>query len=233
MSEKDEEEKQQEKKQEKKEENKKSPQDQNSKGEVEIEFLSPQGKTKKSQKEGEEKKKQVPQGKNKLEKKEKEINKLKKEIEEAKEEQLRQLAEKENLRKRMEREKNDYYQYALSEFIKDLLVVLDNFERALETESKGSEKDFKEGIEMIHKQFKDVLKKQGVRLVETKDKEFDPKVQQALITEESDKVDRKEVSEVMQKGYMLHDRLLRPALVKVAVPKKKDKEEEKKEEKED
>lgn len=224
-----------EKKQEKKEKPQKSSQSQHSpsEGKVEIEYLSPQGEAKKSQKreeEGEDKEKSSKL-KNKLEKKEKELHKLKKELKEAKEEQLRQLAERENLRKRLDREKNEYYQYALSEFIKDLLVVLDNFERALEAQEGG--KDFKEGIEMIYKQYKDVLKKQGVHPVEIEDGEFDPNFQQALITEESEEVEKKEVSEVMQKGYMLHNRLLRPALVKVAVPKKEDKEKEKKEKKED
>jgi len=158
--------------------------------------------------------------KDKLKNRESEIKLLKKENEELKEEYVRKIAEMENLRKRLDREKSEFYQYALSEFLKDLFVVLDNFERALESQNEGNGKSFREGIEMIYKQYLDLLMKQGVTAIEIKEKKFDPHLQQAFITEESEDVEEPVVIEELQKGYTLHNRLLRPALVKVIVPKK-------------
>jgi molecular chaperone GrpE len=150
------------------------------------------------------------------------IEHLKKENEKLKEEYLRQMADKENLRKRLEREKNEYYQYALSEVLNEFLTVLDNFERALKSDDKSDKENFREGIELIHKQFLDILQKQGVEPVEIVNKKFDPHLHQAFITEESKKVKEPEVSEELQKGYKHNDRLLRPSLVKVILPKKED-----------
>ncbi len=158
---------------------------------------------------------------------EEDLEKMKEELEEAreeakkfKEEYLRSAAESENLRKRMEREKNEFYQYALSEILKDFLSVLDNFERALESGDEKNGKSFREGIELIYRQYLDVLKKQGVKPVEIEEKRFDPRLHQAFAGEEAEDVDEPEVSEVLQKGYMIHERLLRPSLVKVKIPKK-------------
>ena len=159
--------------------------------------------------------------KDKLNKLESEIKLLKTENEKLKEEYLRKIAEMENLRKRLEREKSEFYQYALSELLIELFDVLDNLERALETQSKGNGKSFREGIEMIYKQYQDLLMKQGVKPIEIKEKKFDPHLHQAFMTEESEDVEEPEVSEELQKGYTLHNRLLRPALVKVLVPKKR------------
>ena len=126
----------------------------------------------------------------------------------------------ENLRKRLEREKSEFYQYALSDLLEELLVVLDNFERALESESKGDGKSLRDGIEMIYKQYQNLLMKQGLTPIELKGKKFDPHIHQAFMTEESADVKEPEISEETQKGYMLHNRLLRPTLVKVRIPKK-------------
>ena len=158
--------------------------------------------------------------KDKLNKQESEIKLLEIENEKLKEEYLRKIAEMENLRKRLEREKSEFYQYALSELLKELFDVLDNFERALETQTKGNGKNFQEGIEMIYKQYQDLLMKQGVKPIEIKGRKFDPHLHQALMTEESEDVEEPEVAEELQKGYTLHNRLLRPAIVKVIVPKK-------------
>ena len=155
-----------------------------------------------------------------LKKKEAENKDIKNKVEKLKDDLLRQLAEKENLRKRLEREKSDYYDYALSEFLKELLTVLDNFERALESEDEVNGKSFREGVKMIHKQYRDLLMKQGVKPIEIEENKFDPHLHQAFITEESEKVKETVVSEELQRGYMLHNRLLRPSLVKVIVPKK-------------
>ena len=165
--------------------------------------------------------------KNKLKKKEEEIKELKKELEdlnkekeEYKTEYLRQLADKENLRKRLEREKTEFYQHALSEALVDFLSVLDNFERALQSEDLGEQKSFREGVEMIYKQFLSELAKQGVQPIDLSDKKFDPRFHQAFATQESSDVEEAEVGEEFQRGYTLNGRLLRPALVKVIVPKK-------------
>lgn len=182
--------------------------------EVEIEYITDEKK--KSEAEEDE----LKALQNKLKKREVENRNIKNEMEKLKDNLLRQLAEKENLRKRLEREKNDYYDYALSEFLKELLVVLDNFERALRNEDEVNGKSFREGVKMIHKQYQDLLMKQGVKPIEIKENKFDPHLHQAFITEESEEVKEPVVSEELQRGYMLHSRLLRPSLVKVMVPKK-------------
>jgi molecular chaperone GrpE len=126
----------------------------------------------------------------------------------------------ENLRKRFERERADYLQYALGEFLRELLAVLDNFERALKNRDQTDGKTFQEGVDLIYRQYLDLLKKQGVRPIELADRKFDPAVHHAVLTEESDDVKEPEVAEVLQVGYWLQDRLLRPAMVKVLVPRK-------------
>jgi len=153
-------------------------------------------------------------------KKEAEAKVLRQERDELKDKFLRALAEMENLRKRAEREKSEYFQYALAEVLRDLLTVVDSLERALEAEERADGKLFGEGVRMIHRQFLDVLARQGVTpLRQVVGKRFDPELHQALSSEEADDVQEAVVSEELQKGYRLHDRLLRPALVKVKVPR--------------
>lgn len=156
----------------------------------------------------------------KLKKREAEIKVYKKEKDDLRDEFLRKVAEMENLKKRLEREKSEFYQYALFEFLKELLVILDNFKRALESHDRKDSKSFREGIQMIYKQYLNLLIKQGVKPVEIKDKKFDPHLHQAFMAEESEDVEEPEIVEELQGGYTLHDRLLRPALVKVVVPKR-------------
>lgn len=158
--------------------------------------------------------------KEKLKKREAETKSLKNEIGELKDKYLRTLAEMENLKKRVEREKAEFYQYALSEFLKELFVILDNFEMALASQNEGDGKSFREGIELIHKQVLGLLLKQGVTPVEAKGKKFDPSLHQAFITEESEDVSEPVVAEELRKGYTLYSRVLRPTLVKVCIPKK-------------
>lgn len=160
--------------------------------------------------------------KNKLKKKEAEIKALKKEKEELKDKYLRKLAEMENLCKRFERDRSEYQQYALNDFLRELLVVLDNFERALQSRDQSDGKSFQEGVEMIYRQYQDLMKKKGVVPIEISDKKFDPTIHQAVLTEESEAVAEPEVTEELQRGYLLHGRLLRPALVKVLIPKKRE-----------
>ncbi|MFC2161276.1 nucleotide exchange factor GrpE [Acidobacteriota bacterium] len=158
--------------------------------------------------------------KNKLKKNETEIKRLKLEIKDLKEGYLRQMADKENLRKRLEREKTEYYQSALNEILTEFLNVLDNFERALQSETPDTTESFREGVEMIYKMYVSVLNKQGIQLIDIKNTKFDPRFHQAFSTEESSDVSEPMVGEEYQKGYTLHGRLFRPSLVKVVVPKK-------------
>ncbi len=190
--------------------------------EIEIEYLTKKKLDikKKKKKDAEIEVEKLKDQNKEIKKKDSEIQKLREEVDKFKEDYLRNAAENENLRKRLEREKNDFFLYSLSEVLKDFLVVLDNFERAFDIESVADSKNFHEGINMIYKQFQDTLKKQNVTPVETDGKRFDPKIQQAFITEESDSVKEPEVAEVFQQGYKLNERLLRPSLVKVLIKRK-------------
>lgn len=158
----------------------------------------------------------------KLKKKDAEIKVLRKENEELRDKYLRKLAEMENLRKRLERERQEFQKYTLSDFLRELLIVLDNFERALQNRDQADGKSFREGVEMIYRQYLDLLKKKGVRPIEAEDSRFDPNIHQAVLTEESDAVTEPQVAEVLQRGFWLEDRLLRPAMVKVLVPARRE-----------
>jgi molecular chaperone GrpE len=139
-------------------------------------------------------------------------------IEELKELLLRKQAEFENYRKRMERERADYLRYAAFDVLKEVLPVLDNLERAVEASRSGTEEQLREGVEIIQKQFRDVLAKLGLSEVETEDKPFDPHVHEAVGRVETDELPEGQVVEVFQKGYHFKDRLLRPSMVSVAHP---------------
>jgi molecular chaperone GrpE len=128
---------------------------------------------------------------------------------------LRTLADFENFRKRSEREKQDFFKYALAGLIRDLLPVLDNFDRALEHAEEGDE--FHKGVLLIYKQLFDVLQRHGLTVIEESGVRFDPNIHEAVVREEDPSVPNHTVLAILQKGYFLHDRLLRPALVKVAV----------------
>jgi molecular chaperone GrpE len=128
---------------------------------------------------------------------------------------MRTLADFENYRKRADREKTEFFKYALGEVLRDLIPVLDNFDRALEHAGEGD--DFHKGVALIYKQMWDVLKRHGLRPIEQSGVPFDPKIHEAVVREENPSVPSHTVVAILQKGYFLHDRLLRPAMVKVAV----------------
>jgi molecular chaperone GrpE len=128
---------------------------------------------------------------------------------------LRLLADFENFRRRGEREKADYYKYALAGVLTNLLPVLDNFDRALDHAEEGDE--FHKGVSLIYKQLYGVLQKHGLKPIEDSGVPFDPNIHEAVVREEDDSVPSHTVTAMLQKGYFLHDRLLRPAMVKVAV----------------
>jgi len=127
---------------------------------------------------------------------------------------LRTLADFENYRKRAEREKADFQRYALAGVIRDLLPVIDNFDRALEHAEEGDE--FHKGVALIYKQLFDVLQRHGLKSISDSGVRFDPNIHEAVVREEDPSVPSHTVVAVLQKGYFLHDRLLRPAMVKVA-----------------
>ncbi|HXY51935.1 MAG TPA: nucleotide exchange factor GrpE [Terriglobales bacterium] len=123
-------------------------------------------------------------------------------------------AEFENARKRAAREQQDFKDFATTDAIKALLPVLDSFERALRFSDQGGE--FRSGVELIHKQLEDALAKLGVQAVPALGKQFDPRLHEAIeMVDRSDLPDH-QVIEELQRGYRLKDRLLRPAMVKVA-----------------
>jgi len=126
----------------------------------------------------------------------------------------RMQAEFDNSRKRAAREQRDYRDYALADTIKTLIPVLDSFDRALQSSPEKSE--FHVGIELIHKQLQDALAKIGVQPVSAKGQQFDPRFHEAIELVDTDDVPDLQVIEELQRGYKLKDRLLRPAMVRVA-----------------
>lgn len=126
----------------------------------------------------------------------------------------RAQAEFENARRRASKEQQDYRDYAAADAIKSLLPVIDSFERALQV--KSDPRDFRSGIELIYKQLQDALAKLGVRAIPAKGEPFDPHVHEAIEMVETSEAADHEVLEELQRGYKFKDRLLRPAMVKVA-----------------
>ena len=142
---------------------------------------------------------------------------LEAELSEAEEQVLRTAADAENFKKRMQREKEEQTRYANESFMRELLTVIDNLERALE--HSGAESDqggLVEGLNMTLKGFLDTLKRFGCTLIEAAGKTFDPNFHEAVSQEESTEHEPNTVVRELQKGYMLKERLLRPAMVIVS-----------------
>ncbi|HEV2382583.1 MAG TPA: nucleotide exchange factor GrpE [Terriglobia bacterium] len=130
---------------------------------------------------------------------------------------LRKQAEFDNFRKRTEREKEDLLKHASADLIRALLPALDSFERALKHRNPKVPAEFYKGVELIHGELADVLRKAGLDPLETVGATFDPNFHQAVETIESAEHRHHEIVEELQRGYRLKQRLLRPAVVKVAV----------------
>ena len=146
---------------------------------------------------------------------------LKEEIKKLKEEKIRVLAEMENLRKRFDREKIDSIKYGSVNFARDILSPGDNLERALsainqEEEHPQSIKNLIEGLLMVKKELSTALEKNGITKIESLDKKFDPNLHQAMMEIENNDLEEGIVVQEIQTGYMMHDRLLRPAMVGVS-----------------
>ena len=128
---------------------------------------------------------------------------------------LRKSAEFDNYRKRIERERREQADQSVVDLLLELLTVVDDFDRAL-TVSGDEGGAYRKGVELIHAKLHDMLRKQGVRAMDVLGSDFDPNIHMAVMHEESPAHREGEVIGELQKGYMLHDRLLRPAMVKVA-----------------
>ena len=126
----------------------------------------------------------------------------------------RAQAEFENARRRASKEQQDFRDYAAADAIKSLFPVIDSFERALQVRSDSE--DFRSGVELIYKQLQDVLGKMGVRAIPAKGEPFDPRYHEAIEMIETTEAPDHAVLEELQRGYKFKDRLLRPAMVKVA-----------------
>ena len=145
-----------------------------------------------------------------------ETGKLRQEVADLRDRSMRTLADFDNFRKRAERERQDLRRYAALEPLREFLGIMDNLELALS--ATGSLDDLKRGVEMIHRQMQDLLRRNGVREIEAAGQPFDPAIHEAVSREESPEVQKPTVAGEMRRGYHLHDRLLRPAMVRVAVP---------------
>lgn len=133
---------------------------------------------------------------------------------------IRLAAEFENYKRRAQRDQSDAIRYANESLLKNLLSTLDNLERAIQCgKDAGASGSLLEGVELTHKQFLETIEKLGVRQVSSAGSLFDPNMHQAVAQVESETVAPNTVVEEFQKGYFLHDRILRPAMVTVAKEK--------------
>ncbi len=133
---------------------------------------------------------------------------------------LRKQAEFENFRKRVQHEKEEFMKHATADLIRSLLPALDGFDRALKHRDPAVPEQFYQGVELIHREIMDVLRRAGLGTIETQGRLFDPHLHQAVETVEAEGYRDHEIVEELQRGYKLRHRLLRPAIVKVAVKPK-------------
>lgn len=148
-----------------------------------------------------------------------ELARLQEELNRFRELYLRKLADFENFRKRKEKEVEDFRLAAHADLVRDVLPVLDNLERALAV-PEGDGSGIRAGVELVLRQLKDVLSRYGLVELNPQAEVFDPRYHEAIARQEREDLQCDQVLEVLQKGYTLRGRLLRPALVVVGVPKK-------------
>lgn len=144
-----------------------------------------------------------------------ELEMLRKEKEDVYARLLRIQAEYDNFKRRTQKEKEAERKYKSQDVINDLLPVLDNFERALQVEKTEETKGLIDGISMVYRQLQDAVKNNGVETIDTVGQEFDPNLHHAVMQVEDDSHDSNHIVEELQKGYLLKDRVIRPAMVKV------------------
>lgn len=154
-----------------------------------------------------------------------EFDELKKKAEERDEyynKWLKVHAEYDNTRKRIEKEKFDHMKFANEDIVSQLFPIVDNFDMAFEAMEKAEDKAaVMDGIKLVQKEFHRILEDNGVKRIETRGKQFDPNVHEAVLAVETGEYPDGEIIEEVRAGYMLNDRLLRPAQVKVAKNEKK------------
>ena len=145
-----------------------------------------------------------------------ELADLQRERDDYKDRLLRKSAEFDNYRKRLERERREQADQSVVNLLQDLLLIVDDFDRALTVDAGDSGNAYRKGVELIHGKLHDLLRRQGVTPIVSLGADFDPNLHQAVMHEESPGRREGEVIDEMRRGYMLGDRLLRPAMVKVA-----------------
>jgi molecular chaperone GrpE len=128
---------------------------------------------------------------------------------------LRARAEFDNFRRRAERERSEYLQFAGMETVREILPIVDDFERALRVET--ADRDYAKGVELIYQRMLDSLKKMGLEPIETAGKKFDPNLHQAVERVQTEDAEDQAILSEFQRGYNFKGKLLRPAMVKVAV----------------
>ena len=141
---------------------------------------------------------------------------LRRERDDFKDRLLRKTAEFDNYRKRIERERREQADSSVTDLLESLLLVVDDFDRALTVEAGPEAEAYRAGVELIHAKLLDMLRKRGVHAIDSLGADFDPNVHQAVMHEASPDHRDGEVIGELRKGYMLGDKLLRPAMVKVA-----------------
>lgn len=141
---------------------------------------------------------------------------LRSEVDKLNNDYARAYADTENMRKRLQNEADIKQKYRIQSFASDILPVIDNLERALSQEVNETNEGFYKGVDMIYKQLIEALKKEGVVEIEALNKDFDPNFHQAILTEKVEGQEAGKVIQVLQKGYMLKDRILRASMVKVS-----------------
>jgi molecular chaperone GrpE len=146
-----------------------------------------------------------------------EVNKLATDLEDLRQTLLRRQADFDNYRKRIEKERAEDQKRATGRVIENLIPVLDGFEQALASHKEAEYENYRKGFELIHKQLLDNLTKLGAERVDPVGKQFDPHLHQALDRAETTKFQDGTILEVFQPGYVFHGRVLRPAMVRVAV----------------
>lgn len=145
-----------------------------------------------------------------------EVEQLRAEVADLRDRSARTLADFDNFRKRSDKERDEERRFATADVFRELLPVIDNLERALS--AQGSEQDLKVGVELILRQVQELLAASGVARVSAMGEVFDPQFHEAVSRHEDASIDTPMVSEELQSGYTMHGRLLRPAVVKVAMP---------------
>jgi molecular chaperone GrpE len=142
---------------------------------------------------------------------------------------LRVSADFENYKKRTVREMDDFRKFANQSLVKELLPIVDNLELAIKSakENKNVDNCLLDGVDLTLKEILKIFEKYNVKAIEALGKTFDPRYHEAVMREETDKHPENVITNEMQKGYLIHDRLLRPSMVVVAAPKKSDDDKEK------